>query len=195
MGYGGASSSYGARGDGGSAGAFSGNGLRTGSTWYGTKAYFDGGGNLQGYSSRSGGGYDPRGQAASSYGSRGQGGANDAFAGVNANWRDPMGRSLVDPRSQPSPGGYAEPVLSQPIPPRAPGYVPPPVAPPGMPPVPGLSFTYPQNVTPNPQGPGWGWRNPTGYPQHATGWRQGYSATQTPPGETGPSTGWGGKYW
>ncbi len=91
-GYGGASSSGGSRGAGGSAGAFTGGGLTTGANWYGTKAHFGAGG-LQGYSTKGGDFRSPTGQSVNSNFQSGQG---------KGNW----------------PGGYATPVLSQPIPPR-----------------------------------------------------------------------------
>lgn len=167
MGYGSGDTSGGNRGNSGSGGAFTGGGLQTPSNWYGTKAHFGANG-LRGYSSNGQAFRNPMGQV------------------TNSNFQTPAPRGGLY-----APLGIPQPVAAQPLPPPIPPAVPPPI-PPRVPAPPAPPMPPP--AQPRPPVPAWYgsmfMRNPTGYPQHATGWRQGYGSTETPPGESGPSTGY-----
>lgn len=114
-GYGGADTSGGARGNSGSAGAFTGGGLPTGKTWYGTKAHFTNG-TLDGYSTKGANFRTPTG-------------------GVIGNPR-PTGTS--QPSMPVPPPNYVPPVVPPYVPPYVPPVMPPvvtaPLPPPTMPP-------------------------------------------------------------
>jgi hypothetical protein len=133
-------------GTGSGSGAPRGTGLTTGSTWYGNTAFGQPGGMAQGYGTRMPG-------------------------GSLANLRNLAGQSFSQPQqrtpSLPSPGGYATPVMQQPIPPSPViGALPPPAA---MPPVARPYVGIPPSVTPGPVSWDKAYRNmlnPTAYMQH-----------------------------
>lgn len=172
MGFG-ASSSGGARGEGGSGGAFGdrlGLGLTTGKTWHGTTAFGPAGGMAQGYGTR---------QADGSLG----------------NLRDTNGNAFGSTRAMGGmPGGYAAPVMSRPLPPPpaiVPAAAPPPIlarppAPPAAPPPNAWSYmrnptAYAQHTQNIPGHPGslqstYAPRNTTNVPQNNMGNTRGYGA-------------------
>lgn len=129
MGYGGADTSGGSRGGSGSGGAFTGGGLRTGKTWYGTKAHFNGG--LQGYSTGGSNFRSPTGQV------------------TNSNFQTPQ---PTRGPSMPYPGGYVPPYIAQPLPPPLPPVQPVPVSQPIPPPAP-----PPYSPPPPPPPAGYSW--------------------------------------
>lgn len=93
-GHGGGDSAGGSRGAGGSGGAFSGNrALRTGTKWSGTKAHFNSGGQLQGYSTNGGAYKTPDGKSVG-------GGKNGGNNGLGKLPRAPL-QFTVTPKALP----------------------------------------------------------------------------------------------